>query len=87
MSGHASSMFNWAKQLVQVVSTNILTVMLSINLTKYYVAAGNTGTPVEGTLADNIAATKAVNGDFLFMVFAMAVCFVLTFFIKIEKEK
>ena len=87
MSGHASSMFNWAKQLVQVVSTNILTVMLSINLTKYYLAAGNTGTPVEGTLAYNIAATKAVNGDFLFMVFAMTVCFVLTFFIKIEKEK
>ncbi len=86
MSGHASSMFNWAKQLVQVVSTNILTVMLSINLTKYYLAAGNTGTPIEGTLAYNIAATKAVNGDFLFMVFAMAVCLVLTFFIKTEKQ-
>ena len=86
MSGHASSMFNWAKQLVQVVSTNILTVMLSINLTKYYLAAGNTGTPIEGTLEYNIAATQAVNGDFFFMVIAMAVCFVLTFFIKTEKN-
>ena len=86
MSGHASSMFNWAKQLVQVVSTNILTVMLSINLTKYYLAAGNTGIPTEGTLEYNIAATQAVNGDFFFMVLAMAVCFVLTFFIKTEKR-
>ena len=86
LSGHASGMFNWAKQLVQVISTNILTVMLSINLTRYYLAAGNTGTPIEGTPEYNIAATQAVNGDFFFMVIAMAVCLILTFFIKIEKE-
>ena len=86
MSGHASSMFNWAKQLVQVVSTNILTVMLSINLTRYYLAAGNTGTPIEGTPEYNLAATQAVNGDFFFMVIAMAVCLILTFFIKSEKR-
>lgn len=85
MSGHASSMFNWAKQLVQVVSTNILTVMLSVNLTRYYLAAGNTGAPIEGTLEYNLAATQAVNGDFFFMVIAMAVCLVLTFFIRSEK--
>ncbi|MBO5114675.1 MAG: hypothetical protein J6C02_00840, partial [Peptococcaceae bacterium] len=86
MSGHASSMFNWAKQLVQVVSTNILTVMLSINLMRYYLAAGNTGTPIEGTPEYNLAATQAVNGDFFFMVIAMAVCLILTFFIKSEKR-
>lgn len=86
MSGHASSMFNWAKQLVQVVSTNILTVMLSVNLTRYYLEAGNTGIPIEGTLAYNLAATQAVNSDFFFMVIAMAVCLILTFFIKTEKE-
>ena len=87
LSGHASSMFNWSKQLVQVVSTNILTVMLSVNLTKYYLAAGNTGVPVEGTYAYNLAATQAVNADFFFMVIAMAVCLVLTFFIKTEKQE
>ena len=86
MSGHASSMFNWAKQLVQVVSTNILTVLLSVNLTRYYLNAGNTGVPVEGTDAYNLAATQAVNTDFFLMVIAMAVCLVLTFFIKIERE-
>lgn len=44
-TGHASSMYNWGKQLTQVVSTNVLTVLLSLNLTRYYLAAGNTGTP------------------------------------------
>lgn len=86
LSGHASSMFNWAKQLVQVVSTNILTVLLSINLTRYYLAAGNTGVPVEGTMAYNLAATQAVNTDFFLMVIAMAVCLALTFLIRVEKE-
>lgn len=86
LSGHASSMFNWGKQLVQVISTNILTVMLSVNLTKNYLKSGNVGVPIEGTLAYNLAATQAVNSDFLFMVFAMAVCLVLTFFIKTEKN-
>ena len=86
MSGHASSMFNWAKQLVQVVSTNILTVLLSVNLTRYYLEAGNTGIPVEGTHAYNVAATAAVNTDFFYMVIAMALCLVLTFFIQIEKK-
>lgn len=86
LSGHASSMFNWSKQLVQVVSTNILTVMLSVNLTRNYLNNGNVGSPIEGTLAYNLAATQAVNSDFMFMVFAMAVCLVLTFFIKVEKR-
>lgn len=86
LSGHASSMFNWGKQLVQVISTNILTVTLSVNLTKNYLKSGNIGVPIEGTLAYNLAATQAVNSDFLFMVFAMAVCLVLTFFIKTEKN-
>ncbi len=86
MSGHASAMFNWAKQFVQVVSTNILTVLLSVNLARYYAAAGNTGIPVEGTLAYNLAATEAVNTDFFYMVVAMAVCLVLTFFIRSDKK-
>jgi len=86
MSGHASSMYNWAKQLIQVVSTNILTVLLSVNLTRYYLAAGNTGIPLEGTPAYNIAATEAVNTDFFYMVIAMAICLVLTFFIRTEKK-
>ena len=86
LSGHASAMFNWGRQFVQVVSTNVLTVLLSVNLARYYAEAGNVGVPTEGTLAYNIAATAAVNADFFYMVIALALCLVLTFFIKDEKN-
>lgn len=87
LSGHASSMYNWGKQLTQVVSTNVLTVLLSLNLTRYYLAAGNTGTPVEGTVAYNIAATQAVNSDFFYLSIFLVISFLCTFMIRPQNKK
>lgn len=87
LSGHASSMFNWAKQLTQVVSTNIFTVLLSLNLTRYYLAAGNTGVPMEGMAGYAEAATQAVNSDFLYLSIFLVISFFCTFLIRPEKKK
>lgn len=86
LAGHASSMFNWSKQVVQVVSTNILTVLLSLNLGRYYLAAGNSGAPVEGTMAYRLAAIEAVNTDYLYLAVALAISLCCTFLIKPQKE-
>lgn len=67
LSGHASSMFNWGKQIISVITTNILTVLLSINTNRYYVEAGFTGEIVEGTVGYALSAVKAVNDDFLYL--------------------
>lgn len=87
LSGHASSMYNWAKQLAQVVSTNILTVLLSLNLTRYYLANGNTGVPTEGTDAYNIAASQAVSSDFFYLTIFLVISLCCTFFIRSENQK
>lgn len=87
LSGHASSMFNWSKQVVQVVSTNILTVLLSLNLNRYYLADGNTGTPIEGTMAYRLAAIEAVNTDYLYLAVALVLTLGCTFLIKPQKKK
>lgn len=87
LSGHASSMYNWGRQLVQTVSTNILTVLLSINLTRYYLASGNTGTPDEGSLAYREAAVKAVNTDYIYIAIFLVIALICTFFIRPAKQK
>ena len=87
LSGHASSMYNWGRQLVQTVSTNILTVLLSMNLTRYYLASGNTGTPDEGSLAYREAAVKAVNTDYIYIAIFLVIALICTFFIRPAKEK
>lgn len=86
LAGHASSMFNWGKQVVQVVSTNILTVLLSLNLTRYYLAAGNTGVPVEGTMAYRQAAIQAVNTDYCYMAVFLVISLCCTFLIRPQKQ-
>lgn len=86
LSGHASSMFNWGKQVVQVVSTNILTVMLSLNLSRYYLAAGNTGVPVEGTMAYRLAAIEAVNTDYIYLAVFLTISLLCTFLIRPQKK-
>ena len=86
LSGHASSMFNWGKQVVQVVSTNILTVMLSLNLNRYYLVAGNTGVPVEGTMEYRLAAIQAVNTDYLYLAIFLTISLFCTFLIKPQES-
>jgi len=67
LTGHASSMFNWGKQIVTVISINILTVVLSINTARYYAEAGFKEEIIEGTASYAIAAVQAVNDDFLYL--------------------
>lgn len=86
LAGHASSMYNWGKQFVQVVSMNILTVVMSVNLTRYYLEAGNTGVPVQGTEAYNLAASQAVSTDFIYMTIALCLSLITALFIKKEKH-
>ncbi len=86
LSGHASSMFNWAKQVVQVVSTNILTVLLGLNLTRFYHAAGNTGIPVAGSDAYREAAVQAVNTDYIYLAVFLLISLACTFLIHPKKE-
>ncbi len=87
LSGHSSSMFNWSKQVAQVVSTNILTVVLSINLTKHYLANGGYGTPVEGTEIYNMAATQAINSDFFYLSVFLFISMVSSLMIKKQKNQ
>lgn len=86
LSGHASSMFNWGRQLVQTVSTNILTVLLSMNLTRHYLEAGHTGVPVEGTMDYRVAAVEAVNTDYVYIAVFLVISLICTFFIRSPKK-
>ena len=82
LSGHASAMFNWSREFTTVIATNVLTVLMSFNLNRYYLEAGNTGIPTEGTLSYNIAASHAVGTDFVYMTFFLVLSLIVTFFIK-----
>lgn len=86
LSGHASSMFNWGRQLVQTVSTNILTVLLSMNLSRYYLSYGNTGAPVEGTMDYKRAAVEAVNTDYVYIAVFLVLALICTLFIRSNKN-
>ena len=81
LTGHATSMYNWGKQLVQTISTNILTVLLSMNMTRYYVQAGNQLPMNESSHAYKIAAVEAVNTDYMYIALFLVVSLVLSFFI------
>ena len=82
LSSHASAMYNWLKQFTQVVSTNILTVLLSFNISRFYLVSGKSGVPIEGTIEYSLAATQAVNSDFFYMTICLIASLCCTFFIK-----
>lgn len=81
LTGHATSMYNWSKQLVQTISTNILTVLLSMNMTRYYVQAGNPLPMNESSLAYKIAAVEAVNTDYTYIAIFLFFSLILSLFI------
>ena len=81
LTGHATSMYNWSKQLVQTISTNILTVLLSMNMTRYYVQAGNPLPMNESSLAYKIAAVEAVNTDYTHIAIFLFLSLILSLFI------
>lgn len=87
LTGHASSMYNWTKQVAQVISTNILTVVLSFNISRYYTMAGNTGIPIEGSTGYIDAAMKAINMDYAIMTIFMVLSMLCAWRIKPEKDK
>lgn len=53
----------------------------------YYLAAGNTGTPVEGTMSYRLAVIEAVNTDCLQLAIALVLTLSCTFQIKPQKKK
>lgn len=78
LTGHASAMFNWGRQTATVVSTNILTIVLSLNITRYWYAAGQTGLPAEGTQAYAQASMRAIDSDYRYLAIALLASAVLT---------
>ncbi len=86
LAGHASSMFSWTKQVAQVMSINILTVALNVNLNRYYWEAGNIGMPVEG-MAYRLAAVQAVNTDYCYLTCFIVLSLCCSFFIKAKKSE
>lgn len=78
LTGHASAMFNWGRQTATVVSTNILTIVLSLNITRYWYAAGQTGLPAEGTQAYAQASMRAIDSDYRYLAIALLTSAVLT---------
>ncbi|MDO4281717.1 MAG: MFS transporter [Peptococcaceae bacterium] len=86
LSGHASTLFNWGRQLMQTISTNILTVLLSYHLTRYYLEMGNSGTPKQGSMDYRLSAIQAVNTDYIYLAIVLVVTLILTFFIETKKQ-
>lgn len=71
LTGHASALFNWGRQTVTVVSTNILTIVLSLNITRYWRDLGQTGSPIEGSLAYQQASMSAIDSDYRYLAIAL----------------
>ena len=85
LSGHASSMLTWCRQLSSVIWLSMLTALLSFRMTSHYVANGHMEVAVEGTKAYNFAEMQAVNDVFFTLVIALLLTIFLTLFIKNEK--
>lgn len=87
LTGHATSMYNWSKQLVQTISTNILTVLLSMNMTRYYIEAGNQLPMNETSHAYKIAAVEAVNTDYIYIAIFLVISVICSLFIAKKPQK
>lgn len=85
LSGHASSMLTWCRQLSSVIWLSMLTALLSFRMNTHYSASGHTGTAIEGTAAYNMAEMQAVNDVFFTLVIALLLTIGLTCFIKSKK--
>ena len=67
MAGHASSLLNWSKQMATVVSTNVLTIVLSINANRYYTAIAGSAQVVEDSAVYQECLLWAVNSDYFYL--------------------
>lgn len=85
LSGHASSMLSWCRQLSSVIWLSMLTALLSFLMAYHYTANGNVGAGVEGSAAYNFAQMQAVNDVFFTLVLALLLTVFLAMFIKNQK--
>lgn len=85
LSGHASSMLSWCRQLSSVIWLSMLTALLSFRMTYHYAANGNVGAAAEGSAAYNFAEMQAVNDVFFTLVLALLATVFLALFIKNKK--
>lgn len=85
LSGHASSMLTWCRQLSSVIWLSMLTALLGFRMSLHYAANGNLGTAVEGTATYNFAEMQAVNDVFFSLVIALLATIFLTLLIKNQK--
>lgn len=87
MAGHASSMLSWCKQIATIVSTDVLTIAMSINTTRYYKTLGGGAMIDKNTTVYQEALLKAVNMDYFYLAcMAMAAMIAAVIMMK-SKEK
>lgn len=86
MAGHASSMLSWCKQIATVVSTNVLTIILSINTTRYYLALSGAQAVDKTALLYDQALLKALNMDYFYLACMAGLASVVAV-IMMKKEK
>ena len=85
LSGHASAMLNWCKQVTAVIWLSMLTALLSFRMTYHYRLNGNVGEAIEGTGTYNVAEMQAVNDVFLTLAIVLVVTALIVLKMKSEK--
>lgn len=85
LSGHASSMLSWCRQLISTVAVNILTAMLSIRMSYHYLSNGNMGPLLEGSKDYNLAQMQGVNDIFSYAVVILLLTAALGLLTKSKK--
>lgn len=86
MVGHASSMMSWCRQIVSVVSTNILTILLSINTARYYLRMTASEVVDSSSLMYDQAMLQAVNMDYFYLAVCMVIAALIAFFMMREAK-
>lgn len=85
LSGHASAMLSWCRQVTSVIWLSMLTALLSFRMSYHYQLNGNIGEIVEGTAAYNTAEMQAVNDVFLTLVVVLVLVAIASLKMKNEK--
>jgi len=87
LAGHASSLMSWSKQIATVVSTNVLTVVLSINTLRFHKELYGTAEMVVGSAEYKQAMLLAVNADYFYLgVIALTAATIAFFAMKRKVE-
>lgn len=86
MTGHASSMFSWTRQLVNIVSMNVLTVIMDLNTNRYYRELTGSNVIDSSSEAYRQASMYGFQNDFkiITVILILALCFAM---VAMKKEK